>query len=82
MNKTLLVALALVALPLAGCAEDEVIDQATPETDAPVVEEYTAPALDSTGVDSTGVDGAVTEEPMPEDEAAAADIAPEAPVGM
>lgn len=59
MKKTLLAALALVALPLAGCADGETADEVAPATDVPAVEEpVTDPALG-------GVEGDATlEDPM------------------
>ena len=74
MKKTLLVALALVALPLAGCADNETVEAVTPATDAPVVEE---PAVVAEPVE--GLDATMTEEPAL-DAAPATEEAPVAPV--
>ena len=79
MKKTLLAALALVALPLAGCADDEVIDQATPATDAPVVEEtvVTDPALEAGDVTEEALtEEALTEEAAPIEGETPAEVAP------
>ncbi|MDT7856006.1 hypothetical protein RQM47_05075 [Rubrivirga sp. S365] len=78
MKKTLLVALAVVGLPLAGCAENEAVEAVTPATDAPVVEE---PALiaEPLAADTLVVPEAeMTTEPMT-DEALVAPIEGEAP---
>ena len=77
MQKSLLFALALIALPLAGCAEEEVIDQATPATDAPVIEEpaMTEPALDAVEGEEVMTEEALTEEAAPIE----GEVAPEVP---
>lgn len=70
MNKTLIVALAAIGLPLAGCTDNEAAEAVTPATDAPVVEE---PAVVAEPVDpalapeaETTLDP-MTEEPMMEE---------------
>lgn len=64
MNKTLLVALAFVGLPLAGCADNDAVEAVTPATDAPVVEE---PAIVAEPADSLmAPEAEMMEEPMTE----------------
>lgn len=77
MKKTLLFALAMIALPLTGCAEEEVVDQATPVTDAPVVEEPAVidPALEGEMMEET-TDETLMEETAPME----GEVAPETPV--
>ena len=71
MKKTLLVALAVVGLPLAGCADNEAAEAVTPATDAPVVEEP-AVVAEPLGSDSlVAPEADMTAEPMTEEAPAA-----------
>ncbi|MDT0631290.1 hypothetical protein [Rubrivirga litoralis] len=79
MKKTLLVALAVVGLPLAGCADNEAVEAVTPATDAPAL---AAPAVvaEPLATDTlVAPEAELTAEPLTE-EGVAAPVEGEAPV--